>query len=117
MLVNILAALAVSALLALVIWLLRGHMLTPVRAGEDLRLTVVVEVSGSGEGLEAAVRAIAWLRENGTLPCEIEIRGSGLSEAARETAEAPRARREGGVYRGRDLVDKRKNCRSSTARL
>ena len=88
MLVNILAALAVSALLALVIWLLRGHMLTPVRAGEDLRLTVVVEVSGSGEGLEAAVRAIAWLRENGTLPCEIEIRGSGLSEAARETAEA-----------------------------
>ena len=68
-------------------------MLTPVRAGEDTRITVRLDVRAR-QALEARGRAIAWLRANGTLPCEIELRDLGLDEATRAGWRPSRAREE-----------------------
>ena len=86
MLWNILGAAAAAALVVLLIWKLRGLMLTPMRTGQGTELTVRLDVYGPDTSLEGAVAAIKWLRENGTLPCNIEIRDLGMDDATRAVA-------------------------------
>ena len=87
MLWNILGAAAVAALIILLIWALRGLMLTPVRAGAHTRLAVRLDVTGPEPSLESSVYALLWLDANGTLPCEIEICDLGMDEATLAVAE------------------------------
>lgn len=86
MLWNILGAAAAAAFIVLLIWKLRGLMLTPIKTGRNTRLTVCLEVTGPDASLESEVAALKWLRENGTLPCAIEIHDLGMDEATRAVA-------------------------------
>ncbi len=88
MLWNILGAAAVASLVLLLIWCLRGLMLTPVRAGENTLVTVRLDIAGPEPSLEGEIGALCWLDANGTLPCCIEIRDLGMDEATRAVAEA-----------------------------
>ncbi|HIS44422.1 MAG TPA: hypothetical protein IAB47_03540 [Candidatus Scatomorpha merdigallinarum] len=88
MLWNILGAAAIAALLLLLVWSLRGLMLTPVRPGNTTHVTVRLDVGGTDNQLERAVAALRWLDSNGTLPCDIEIHDLGMDEATRAVAEA-----------------------------
>ena len=88
MLWNILGAAAVAALVLLLIWALRGLMLTPVRPGSNTSLTVRLDISGAEPCLEGTVAALEWLEANGTLPCRIELRDLGMDENTRLLAEA-----------------------------
>lgn len=88
MLWNILGAAAFAALVILLCWALRGLTLLPVRAGEGTRIRLRLDISGPDPALEGAVAAIEWLRANGTLHCEIELRDLGADEATRAVMEA-----------------------------
>ncbi len=88
MLWDVLGAAAVAALVILLVWTLRGLMLTPVRTGADTRIRVTLSVRGADAMLEGAVGALLWLDANGTLPCEIAIRDLGMDEETARVAEA-----------------------------
>ena len=87
MLWNIIGAAAFAALVLLLVWAVRGLMLTPVRPGTNTRLTVRLDISGGDASLESAVSALEWLSANGTLPCGIEIGDLGMDEATLAVAE------------------------------
>ena len=86
MLWNILGAAAFAGAVLLLVWALRGLMLTPVRAGADTRISVLIEIRGADSSLESAVAALEWLDANGTLPCRILVRGEGMDEATLDAA-------------------------------
>lgn len=87
MLWNILVAAAVAVLAFMLIWLLRGIVLTPVPRGRNIDIRIVLTVSGGAGELENTVDALAWLRKNGTLDAEIEVHDAGMDE---ETAHVAR---------------------------
>lgn len=87
MLLKILFAVAAAAVLILVLWLLRGVMLTPVRTGKNQQLSVVLTVSGSSPELENTVDGLMWLRQNGTLHAQLVVRDAGMDRETREMAE------------------------------
>ena len=87
MLWNILGAAAVSALIVLLVWRLRGFLLTPVRTSGDTSVTVRLDVAGAEPSLEGIVAALEWLDADGTLPCRIEVRDLGMDDNTRILAE------------------------------
>ena len=101
MLWNILGAAAIAALLLLLVWSLRGLMLTPVRPGNTTHVTVRLDVGGTDNQLERAVAALRWLDSNGTLPCDIEIHDLGMDEATRAAADAPTPTHQRTTHQGR----------------
>ena len=104
MLWNILGAAAAAALVVLLIWKLRGLMLTPVRTGQGTELTVRLDVYGPDTSLEGAVAAIKWLRENGTLPCKHRNTRPGNGRCHARRGELPcRRRRVHMLFNGREL--------------
>ncbi|MCM1149856.1 MAG: hypothetical protein NC319_07210 [Butyricicoccus sp.] len=87
MLLRLIFAFAAAAALMLLLWLLRGVMLTPVRAGANERLSVVITVTGSAPELENTVDALLWLRQNGTLRAQVLVRDAGMEQETRRAAE------------------------------
>ena len=87
MLLKLLFAFAAAAALMTLLWLLRGVMLTPVRAGANERLSVVITVTGSAPELENTVDALLWLSQNGTLRAQVLVRDAGMEEETRRAAE------------------------------
>ena len=87
MFIKIVAALAITLLLMLVFWLLRGAMLTPVRLGKNQHLSLVLTVSGPSPELENTVDALLWLIQNGTLRGQIVLRDAGMDADTRQAAE------------------------------
>ncbi len=87
MAVKILVALGISAVLVLLMWLLRGTMLTPVRLGKNEQLSLVLTVSGPAPGLEHTVDALLWLVQNGTLRGQIVVRDGGMDQETRQIAQ------------------------------
>lgn len=87
MLLKLLFAFAAAAALMLLLWLLRGVMLTPVRAGANERLSVVITVTGAAPELENTVDALLWLSQNGTLRAQVLVRDAGMEEETRRAAE------------------------------
>ncbi len=87
MLIKVIAAVGVTAILMLILWLLRGTMLTPVRFGKNEHLSLVITVSGAAPELENTVDSILWLIQNGTLRGQIVLRDDGMDENTRHTAE------------------------------
>ena len=85
-------AILAAAIVLLLLWMLRGALLLPIRLGKEQSLTLVLRASGSGDGLEQAVRALLWMIENGTLNATIVIEDAGLLPEARETAALLQAR-------------------------
>lgn len=82
-----LAAVGISALIMLFMWLLRGIMLTPVRVGRNARIETRLYLTGSCPELEETIDALLWLRQNGTLRAEITVVDAGTDEATRDIAE------------------------------
>lgn len=87
MLLRFVFAFAAAAALMLLLWLLRGVMLTPVRAGANERLAVVITVTGAAPELENTVDALLWLGQNGTLRAQVLVRDAGMEEETRRAAE------------------------------
>ena len=67
MLWNILGAAAIAALLLLLVWSLRGLMLTPVRPGNTTHVTVRLDVGGTDNQLAVA-------GEIQTAPCRATLK-------------------------------------------
>ena len=88
MLWTVLGAAAFASLVLLLVWRLKGLLLTPVRVGENMNISVRVEVSGAADTLEAALAALLWLRADGVLPCEIELLDLGMDAETLSVAEA-----------------------------
>lgn len=86
MLLKILAAFGAAALLFLLLWVVRGSMLTPVRIGRNARLEMRLTVSGTCPELEESVDALLWLRENGTIRADIVVSDRGMDENTRLAA-------------------------------
>ena len=87
MLLRILFAFAAAAVLMLLLWRLRGVMLTPVRLGINEHLSVVLTVSGAAPELENTVEALLWLNHNGTLRAQLFVRDAGMDSDTRQAAE------------------------------
>lgn len=88
MFLNLCISILIVAAVILILWLLRGVMLMPVKCEKMQRLTVVLSVAGPDPGLENTVDGILWLIQNGTLPAEIVIEDAGMDADTRRTAEA-----------------------------
>lgn len=88
MLWTVLGAAAFASLVLLLVWRLKGLLLSPVRVGENMNISVRVEVSGAADTLEAALAALLWLRADGVLPCEIELLDLGMDAETLSVAEA-----------------------------
>lgn len=80
-------ALVIAAALAVLLWLLRGVMLTPVRKGENQAITLVLRVTGRAKELEHTVDGLVWLIQNGTIPAELILLDDGMDEETRNAAE------------------------------
>ena len=87
MLLNIVIALLAALGLTLLLWLLRGVMLTPVRLGKHQQLALVLTVSGESPELENTVDRLLWLMENGTLRGQLLLRDAGMDPETRQVAE------------------------------
>ena len=87
MLLKLLAAGIAAAVMLVIMWLVRGAMLTPVPIGKNARAEVRLHVSGSCPELEQSVDAIAWLRENGTLRANVTVCDEGMDAQTRLAAE------------------------------
>ena len=73
MTVYIAVGFAAAAVLWLIIWSVKGLLLTPVKLGRSTKASVLLTVSGAEPMLEYTLRSLVWLRENGTLKAEIDI--------------------------------------------
>lgn len=73
MLVNYIFSIAIILGLVFLYWVLHGLVLFPVRAGENSKLKIVLNISGECHDLEHTLKGLIWLRDNGTLKADIEI--------------------------------------------
>lgn len=87
MVLRILFAFAAAAALMMLLWLIRGVMLTPVRVGANERLSIVITVTGAAPELENTVDALLWLSRNGTLRAQVLVRDAGMEQNTRRAAE------------------------------
>ena len=87
MIADVIIAAAISAVIILLLWLLWGVMLTPVKKGKNQMLTVTLKVTGPSPELENTVDGLLWLVRNGTLPAEIVIEDAGMDSETRRAAE------------------------------
>ena len=83
-----LAALAAALVCAVLLWLLRQMMLTPVRAGKNTVQEMRLYVRGAESALENHVAGLLWLNDSGVLRCGIVIFGQALDEETRLVAQA-----------------------------
>lgn len=86
MILEIIIAVTIAIAAFVLIWLLRGIVLTPVPAGKNMDIKVLVCVRGESPELETAVEALLWLKKNGTLPAEIIVRDDGMSDETADMA-------------------------------
>lgn len=86
MFVNYIVGIAIILGLVTLYWILRGLVLSPVRAGENAKMIVQLNVSGECKDLEHTLKGLIWLRDNGTLKADIEINAEKPDNAARLVA-------------------------------
>lgn len=86
MMLKIAIAVLIAGALLLLLWLLRGVMLTPVKPGKNQKLTLILSVSGETEGLERTVDALLWLIGNGTLNARVLIADCDMDDESRYEA-------------------------------
>ena len=89
------AAAAVCAAVYLLLYALRGRLLSPMPTGRDLDVTVTLRARGEAEGLQQLFEGLRWLN-GGSGGLEIVIVDEGMEPAARAAA-AILARGEAGV--------------------
>ncbi len=77
----------ISFLVILVIWLIYGRLITPVKAGKGEKLYIVVCASGSTPDLSQTAMGVRWLVKNGRLDTDLIIADSGMDAESRKMAE------------------------------
>ena len=108
---------AIAFILGLVslYWILREIVLCPVKAGENTKLIIRLNINGEAKDLEHTLKGLIWLRDNGTLKADIEIIASEPAVSARLVGEAFSRDyhyifyNEIGEENGRTFSDKRNN--------
>ena len=88
MLEKFLAAVAAALVCAMLLWLLRQMMLTPVRPGKHTDQEMRLDIAGGEPALEHHVAGLLWLNDSGVLRCRILIFGRDLDEETRLVAQA-----------------------------
>lgn len=83
---HFLAALSAALVCAMLLWLLRRMMLTPVKTGKNTVQYIFLSVKGCEAALENNVGGLLWLNDNGILRCRIIISGSELDDETRAVA-------------------------------
>lgn len=74
---------AAAAVLWLIIWSVKGLLLTPVRLGRNTDAELILSIRGAEPTIEYTLRSLIWLRENGTLRAEIVIKTENIDEETR----------------------------------
>lgn len=74
---------AAAAVLWLIIWSVKGLLLTPVRLGKSTDAEIVLNVHGPEPAMEYTLRSLMWLRENGTLRAGIIINSKNIDDETR----------------------------------
>jgi hypothetical protein len=70
----------------LLIWLIRGLVVTPVPVDENTKLFMVVAVSGDGGNFEQTIHSLEWLRSESRIPMELVVTDCGLDDEGRRLA-------------------------------
>lgn len=83
MTVYIAVGFAAAAVLWLIIWSVKGLLLTPVRLGRNTDADIVLHICGAEPTIEYTLRSLMWLRENGTLRADITINANGIDDETR----------------------------------
>ncbi len=86
MTLNFAVGFVIAAMLLLIIWALKGVLLTPVRTGDNTEIVIGLNLHGHEPALEQTLRGLLWLRENGTLKANIRIMAHGSDEETRHIA-------------------------------
>lgn len=88
MLVKYIVVIAILLICACFYWLLHGVLYFPVKAGENTKMSINIEVNGCSHDLEHTLRGLKWLRDNGTLKADIVIVLNNPDEITRNVAMA-----------------------------
>lgn len=86
MTLNFAVGFAAAAMLLLIIWALKGLLLTPVKTGDSTEMVIELYLHGDEPALEQTLRGLLWLRENGTLRADIRITAHEPDEVTRHIA-------------------------------
>ena len=86
MTLNFAVGFVIAAILLLIIWALKGVLLTPVRTGDNTEIVIGLNLHGHEPALEQTLRGLLWLRENGTLKANIRIIAHEPDEETRHIA-------------------------------
>ena len=87
MTLNFVVGFAAAAILMLIIWAIKGLLLTPVRTGDSTDIEIDLHLRGAEPALEQTLRGLLWLRENGTLKANIYVKASRPDEITRHIAQ------------------------------
>ena len=88
MLEKFLAALTAVLVCAVLLWLIRQMLLTPVRPGKHTDQEMRLTVHGAEPALENHVAGLLFLNDSGVLRCRILLIGQNLDEETRLVAQA-----------------------------
>lgn len=77
---NFVVGLAIASIIILLLWTIKGLLLTPVSRGRSTHIGLVIDVDGSEPKLEQTLKGLVWLRENGTLKTDIHLNVSSTDE-------------------------------------
>lgn len=86
-LIELAMATVICFCIALILWLIKGKMMVPIRTGEDISLKLVIDAENGAPKLEQAAAAALWIKENCAPDAKIVIRVGGLNENGSKAAE------------------------------
>lgn len=85
---NFVVGFAVASIIILLLWTLKGLLLTPVSRGKSTHIGLVIDIDGIEPKLEQTLKGLVWLRENGTLKTDIHLNLSNTDELTLHIARA-----------------------------
>ena len=87
MLVDFIVGLAIATILLIMLWALKGLLLTPIVSGENTDISIELRVTGGEPKLEQTIKGFVWLRDNGTLRANLRIDTQHADVSAKHIAE------------------------------
>jgi hypothetical protein len=84
---QIILAVVICGAILIVLWAIRGLLLTPVRTHDGAEVFSVVRLEGDGAGAEETIRGLLWLRDSGKIQGKIIIAiGDVTADAVKRAA-------------------------------
>ena len=84
---EVIIAFFICTIVVLLITAVKGSILTPVRVGKGVHISVVIHVCGDAEQLEETIDGLLWTCKNSSPNMKIIIVDDGLCEEARKRIE------------------------------